>query len=84
MVQNYYLLVPLIALVLVLASLYLTISYQHMRIRESIIARAEKMGCPDVKKLEDALDDMMGPALRAFGSATDAEFKKQLDEIFAD
>ena len=84
MIQNYCFLIVAIAVVLVLCSLSLTIKYQHMRVRESIVARAQRMGYKDVKKLEASLDEMMGPDLRSLGSATDAEFVKRLKEIFAE
>lgn len=83
MINDYVWMIGLVAGVLVIGSLCVAISYQHMRIRESIIERAKKLNVSDIKKLENALDEMLGIELRAFGSATDAEFAKKLDEILS-
>lgn len=82
--NDYVWMIVLVAVVLVIGSFCVSISYQHMRVRESILDRARKLKNLDIAKLDAALDEMLGPELRAFGSATDAEFAKKLDEILSE
>ena len=68
----------------ILAAASLVISYQHEKIRQKIVERAKGKGCFEVKKLEDALDDMLGSAIRSFCAANDEDFQKKLDEIMSE
>ena len=67
--------------VFALAVLKTVIHYQHERTREKILERSKKLFIEeDVLKVEEVLDNMMGPEIRHICSLDDKEFVSFLRE----